>query len=77
MFTGFGPQSNLIRLQMINGTIDGINVGSGEHFIAMNAFLETNGIKPVINKTFALADAQAAFDQLAGGLHFGKIVIRL
>ena len=77
VFTGFGPQSNLIRLQMINGTIDGINVGSGEQFEAMNAFLETHGIKPVIDKTFALTEAQVAFDELAGGRHFGKIVIRL
>lgn len=74
---GFGPHPNLIRLRMVNGTIDGINVGSGEQFEAMNAFLEAHRIKPVIDKTLVLEGMQAAYDELAGGGHFGKLVIRL
>jgi len=77
VFSGFGPQSNLMRLQLINADIHGINVGSGAQFAAMNDFLTTHGIKPVIDRRFAFEDAAAAYDELAGGRHFGKIVIRL
>ncbi|WP_414644092.1 zinc-binding dehydrogenase [Bosea sp. (in: a-proteobacteria)] len=75
VFTGFGPCSNLIRLQQINGTIDGINVGSAEQFEAMNAFLVEHRIKPVNDRSFAFDEAEAAYDELAGGRHFGKLVI--
>lgn len=77
VFTGFGPRSNLIRLQLINGTIDGVNVGSAEQFEAMNVFLAAHRIKPVIDKSFAFDEAEAAYDELASGRHFGKLVIRL
>ncbi|WP_186420045.1 NAD(P)-dependent alcohol dehydrogenase [Bosea sp. CS1GBMeth4] len=77
VFTGFGPRSNLIRLQLINGTIDGINVGSAEQFEAMNAFLVEHRIRPVIDRSFAFDEAEAAYDELTSGRHFGKLVIRL
>lgn len=77
VFTGFGPRSNLIRLQMINGTIDGINVGSAEQFGAMNAFFSEHRIRPVIDRIFEFDEAQVAFDELASGRHFGKLVICL
>jgi NADPH:quinone reductase-like Zn-dependent oxidoreductase len=77
VFTGFGPRSNLIRLQQINGSIDGINVGSAEQFEAMNAFLAAHRIRPVIDKSFAFDEVPAAYDELASGRHFGKLVVRL
>lgn len=77
VFTGFGPRSNLMRLQLINGTIDGINVGSAEQFEAMNVFLVAHRIKPVIDRTFAFDETQAVYDELASGHHFGKLVILL
>ncbi|SKA35855.1 NADPH:quinone reductase [Enhydrobacter aerosaccus] len=77
VFTGKGPQSNLFRLQLINATIDGINVGSREHFEALNAFITAHGLKPVIDSTYGPDDVPAAYDRLASGRHFGKIVIKL
>ncbi|MBS0518206.1 MAG: NAD(P)-dependent alcohol dehydrogenase [Proteobacteria bacterium] len=77
VFTGLGPQSNLFRLQLVNATIDGINVGSREHFEALNAFITARGLKPVIDSTYGPDDVPAAFERLASGRHFGKIVIRL
>jgi NADPH:quinone reductase-like Zn-dependent oxidoreductase len=75
VFTGFGPQSNLMRLQFINADINGINVGSGEHFCAMNDFIAAHGIRPVIDKSFGFDDAEAAYEHLASGRHFGKVLI--
>lgn len=77
VFTGFGPHSNLMRLQLINADINGVNVGSGEHFSAMNDFIAAHGIKPVIDQSFGFDDAEAAYEHLASGRHFGKLVITL
>jgi len=37
--------------------------------------MEMHRIKPVIDREFALDDAQAAFQHLASGAHFGKVVL--
>jgi NADPH:quinone reductase-like Zn-dependent oxidoreductase len=57
--------------------VQGISVGSTQMFLAMNRAIEVNAIKPVIDKVFAFADAQAAYQHMASGAHFGKIVIRV
>jgi NADPH:quinone reductase-like Zn-dependent oxidoreductase len=77
VLTGHGPQSNLMRLQLMNADINGISVGSCEHFTAMNDFLVAHQIKPVIDRRFTFDEAPAAYDYLASGQHFGKIVIRI
>ena len=57
--------------------VQGISVGSTAMFTAMNRAIEANAIKPVVDKVFDFADAQAAYRHLASGAHFGKIVIRV
>jgi NADPH:quinone reductase-like Zn-dependent oxidoreductase len=57
--------------------VQGISVGSTQMFQAMNRAIEMNGIKPIIDKVFAFADAAAAYKHMASGAHFGKIVIRI
>jgi NADPH:quinone reductase-like Zn-dependent oxidoreductase len=57
--------------------VQGISVGSTEMFMAMNRAIAVSAIKPVIDKTFDFADAQAAYRHMASGAHFGKIVIRV
>lgn len=76
LLTGFGPQSNILRVQFVNATIDGINVGSREHFESMNKFFADHAIKPVIDRTFAFSEAAEAFEMLEKGAHFGKLVLR-
>jgi NADPH:quinone reductase-like Zn-dependent oxidoreductase len=55
--------------------IHGISVGSREMFENMAATIVRHKLKPVIDRTFKFADAVAAFDHLAAGAHFGKVVI--
>jgi NADPH:quinone reductase-like Zn-dependent oxidoreductase len=57
--------------------VQGISVGSTQMFMAMNRAIEVSAIKPVIDKVFDFADAQAACRHMASGAHFGKIVIRV
>jgi NADPH:quinone reductase-like Zn-dependent oxidoreductase len=57
--------------------VQGISVGSTQMFMAMNRAIEVSAIKPVIDKVFSFAEAQAAYQHMASGSHFGKIVIRV
>ena len=57
--------------------VQGISVGSTETFEAMNAAIAANKIKPVIDRVFGFDEVKAAYNHMAAGAHFGKIVIRV
>jgi NADPH:quinone reductase-like Zn-dependent oxidoreductase len=72
-----GPASEL-NPGLIMGkraNIQGISVGSTQMFEALNRAISANAIKPVIDKVFGFDDAKAAYQHMASGAHFGKIVI--
>lgn len=77
VLTGFASQPNILPLQFKNASIDGICVGSAQHFERLNQFLATHSIHPVIDKTFAFDDSPAAYLHLKSAAHFGKVVIDL
>ena len=52
----------------------GISVGSTQMFDAMNRAISTNKIKPVVEKVFSFNEVQAAYQHMASGAHFGRIV---
>jgi NADPH:quinone reductase-like Zn-dependent oxidoreductase len=43
----------------------------------MNRMITANAIKPVIDKVFGFDEVQSAYQHMAAGAHFGKIVIRV
>lgn len=55
----------------------GIQVGSRDMFEAMNRAIDVTRLKPVIDRVFDFAEARAAYEYLASGKHFGKVVIRV
>ena len=55
----------------------GIQVGSRDMFEAMNRAIEAAGLAPVIDRVFDFAEARAAYEYLASGQQFGKVVIRI
>ena len=55
----------------------GIQVGSRDMFEAMNRAIEAAALEPVIDSVFEFDDARAAYERLASGKHFGKVVIRV
>lgn len=74
---GFQGETNPRPLMRKGASLHGIFVGSRAMFERMNAAIETNAIRPVIDRVFDFADAHAAYAHLKSGAHFGKIVIRL
>ena len=71
---GLTAKNFLTSLAIIRGS----SVGSKEHFEALNKFLETHKIHPVVDsKVFSFEDTPEAFRYYEKQLHWGKIVIRV
>jgi len=75
VLTGFGAAPSLFPLVVRNARIDGIYVGSRADFEALNAFITTHQIKPIIDRSFSFEESRAAFEYMATGAHFGKVTI--
>jgi NADPH:quinone reductase-like Zn-dependent oxidoreductase len=57
--------------------VQGVTVGSRRDQLNMVRAIEANGIKPAIDRTYALHELADAFRHLQGGQHFGKICIEV
>jgi NADPH:quinone reductase-like Zn-dependent oxidoreductase len=68
---------NLIPILMQNVRLQGVLVGTREELSAMNRAFELNQLRPVVDRVFDYGEARAAFEHLASGKHFGKVVIRV
>ncbi len=75
--SGFGGDIPARALMHANATVSGIYVGSRENFEAMRAFIERHRIRPVIDRTYELDQALAAYERVDAGRHLGKVVIKL
>lgn len=59
-------------------TVRGVLVGSRQQFDAMNAAIEANGIKPVVDeRVFSLENLQEAYQYMWDQKHFGKLTVRI
>lgn len=43
----------------------------------MNAAIEVNGMKPVVDKVFPFDQAPDAYRYQQSGAHFGKVIVRI
>ena len=64
-------------LMMKGASIRGIFVGSRGMAQRLNAAIDANGIKPVIDKVFAFEDAAEAYRYQSSAALFGKVVIQV
>ncbi len=55
--------------------VDSVYVGSVRHFEAMNAAIARAGLRPVVDRVFPFERAREAYEHLASGAHFGKVVV--
>jgi NADPH:quinone reductase-like Zn-dependent oxidoreductase len=69
--------SNPFPLMMKAGSLHGIGVGSTTMFEELNAAIDVNGIRPIIDRVFPFDEAADALRHLASRDFVGKIVIRL
>jgi len=74
-----GPivETDLRRLFWNQWSILGSTMGNDAEFDAIVAELGAGRLMPVVDSVFSLADGRAAFERLASGEQFGKVVIRV
>lgn len=77
VLTGTSAEVQTVQILRKGIRLDGIYVGSREMFAQMLAEMERVKLQPVIDSTFEFKDVPAAFQRIASGKHFGKIVIRV
>lgn len=77
VLSGLQSDLNIIKLLMQQIRVQGILVGHRDAFEAMTRAIETNAIRPIVDRTFPFEAYRDAFDHLASGEHFGKICIAI
>ena len=66
---------SIVPVFMQQVRIQGMLVGHKESFEALCAAFALHAVRPVVDRTFAFAEAPAAFRHLETGSHFGKLCI--
>jgi NADPH:quinone reductase-like Zn-dependent oxidoreductase len=74
-----GPMvtTDVRRLFWNQWTIMGSTMGNDAEFDAITAELRAGRLRPPIDSVFQLSQGRAAFERMASGAQFGKIVIRI
>ena len=77
VLAGAALEVRLPAIQMRMLRVQGLLVGHRDSFEAMNRAIAHHGLRPVVDQVFPLAEARAAFEHLASGAHFGKVVVQI
>lgn len=74
-----GPmvQTDVRRLFWYHHTIMGSTMGNAREFGEITRLLARGELKPVVDGVFPMAEARRAFDRMASGEQFGKIVVEI
>ncbi|HEX7355458.1 MAG TPA: zinc-binding dehydrogenase [Mycobacteriales bacterium] len=73
--SGPNPPADLNRVFFLQLSVVGSTMGTRDELADMLALLERTGTKPLIDTVRPLSDARAAFEQMAAGETFGKLVL--
>lgn len=77
VLTGLRGEVNTYGIFHKGLRVHGVYVGSGRMFEALNRAVSASNIHPVVDRVFAFDEARAAYEHLASGAHYGKVVIRV
>ena len=74
-----GPmvETDVRRLFMNQWTIFGSTMGSEAEWGAVSEHFCAGGLRPPVDSVFAFEDARKAYERLASGRQFGKVVLRI
>lgn len=72
--TGFDPPAALNRVFFLQLSVVGSTMGTWDELASLCRFLDTTGVRPVIDTELPLADARRGFEKMAAGETAGKIV---
>jgi NADPH:quinone reductase-like Zn-dependent oxidoreductase len=72
---GLGAPVDTYRFVTKNVRLHGIETGSRAMFEEMNAFIAARGLRPVLDRTFPVAELPDALRHLERGAHVGKVAL--
>lgn len=75
--TNLSVSDVFINVLMNNAHLRAVLIGSVEQFNAMNAAIETQQIKPIINKVFEFEDLKKSYEYQWSQEHIGKVVVKV
>jgi NADPH:quinone reductase-like Zn-dependent oxidoreductase len=75
VLAGRKSELDVAPILMKHVRVQGILVGHRKGFEAMSRAIALHGLRPVVDRTFPFDQTPEAFDYLASGRHFGKVVI--
>lgn len=75
VLSGAAGEVNPLPILMKNVRVQGLYVGSGDMFAAMNRAIAAHQLRPVVDRTFKMEEICDALKYMASAQHFGKIVI--
>lgn len=75
VLTGRGGEVPTAALMARQARLQGLIVGSRREQADMVRAIDATGFRPVIDRSFGLADIADAFRYQASGAHFGKICL--
>jgi len=73
--SGPNPPAQLNRVFFLQLSVVGSTMGTRDELVALTNLLAERGIHPLVDSTYELTDARAAFQRLASGESFGKVVL--
>jgi NADPH:quinone reductase-like Zn-dependent oxidoreductase len=73
--TGDDPSADLRRVFWRHLSILGSTMGTLEELEELCSFIARTGVKPPVDSVHPLANARSAFERLASGEEFGKVVV--
>lgn len=73
--TGPNPPASLTRIFFLQLRIIGSTMGNRDELQRLIQFCATTGVRPVIDAEMPLAEARTAFERMAAGNLFGKLVL--
>jgi NADPH:quinone reductase-like Zn-dependent oxidoreductase len=73
--SGGAPSAELQRLFFLQLRIEGSTMGTREELVQLVRLCETSGVRPVIDRELALADAGEGLAAMERGELFGKVVL--
>lgn len=73
--SGPNPPADLARVFYRQLEVIGSTMGTLDELHHLVGFLNATGVRPLIDRTVEMTDAPAAFDAMAEGEQFGKIVL--
>ncbi len=73
--SGPNPPADLARVFYRQLEVIGSTMGTRDELERLIAMCDATGVRPLVDATFPMAEARAAFEQLAEGAQFGKLVL--